>query len=142
MALFPTFTGRRVFVGFFLSSVLLVAPPGALRSMAAQGDCGQPVSTSSAPQASDALAVLRTAVGSSTCGVCVCDVDRSGAVGAADALRTLRRAVGQSVELRCVSCPVSAVLGSEGGSLVTADGSLRLTIPPGALAGEVEITIE
>jgi hypothetical protein len=54
--------------------------------------------------ASDALAVLRTAVGSQTCELCVCDVDGSGAVSATDALITLKVAVGQSIALHCPAC--------------------------------------
>jgi hypothetical protein len=142
MDVFRAFSGRRGLLGSFLLLATLVAPPGALRALAAQGDCGQPVSASSGPQAGDALAVLRAAVGTTECAPCVCDVDRSGAVAASDALRTLRRAVGQAVDLRCVSCAVSATIGAGGGRLATSDGTLRLTIPPGALAGDVEITIE
>ena len=65
--------------------------------------CGQPVGTGAAPTASDALAILRTAIGARQCAVCVCDVDDSGSIVATDALLTLKRAVGQNVTL---SCPV------------------------------------
>ncbi|HYC57766.1 MAG TPA: hypothetical protein VEL28_22765, partial [Candidatus Binatia bacterium] len=51
--------------------------------------------------ASDALGTLRSAVGSATCLICVCDVDNSGNIAATDALRTLRFAVGQPVTLDC-----------------------------------------
>ncbi len=54
--------------------------------------------------ASDALAVLRTAVNTFECPLCRCDVDGSGAVSASDALATLRRAVGQPAPLSCPSC--------------------------------------
>ncbi len=63
--------------------------------------CAQPISTGAAPTASDALAILRTAVGSQSCRLCVCDVDTSGAVVATDALLTLKRAVGQALVLEC-----------------------------------------
>ena len=55
-------------------------------------------------KASDALVVLRTAVGSATCETCVCDVDGSGTVSATDALVTLKIAVGQSIALACPPC--------------------------------------
>jgi Dockerin type I domain len=51
--------------------------------------------------ASDALLALRTAVGSASCPVAVCDVDANGSVSAGDALRILAHAVGQPVELTC-----------------------------------------
>ncbi|HYC57364.1 MAG TPA: C-type lectin domain-containing protein [Candidatus Binatia bacterium] len=54
--------------------------------------------------ASDALYVLRSAVGSAQCEPCVCDVDDSGTLTATDSLRTLRNAVGQNVQLQCPSC--------------------------------------
>jgi hypothetical protein len=63
--------------------------------------CAQPVSQGSDPAASDALAVLRVAVGVASCAACVCDVDGSGAVSAVDALVTLKRAVGQDVDVFC-----------------------------------------
>lgn len=69
--------------------------------MAAQGDCGQPVSTGSAPKASDALYVLRAAVGGVSCTLGVCDVNGSKSITAADALVTLKVAVGQNVALKC-----------------------------------------
>ena len=75
--------------------------------------CGDPVavrnrSTSerraNVVTASDALFVLRAAVGSASCELCVCDVNGSGTVTASDALVVLRRAVGQPVELACPAC--------------------------------------
>jgi hypothetical protein len=54
--------------------------------------------------ASDALAVLRGAVGTGECAACVCDVDGSGSVSATDALAVLRAAVSLPVELACVPC--------------------------------------
>ncbi len=67
--------------------------------------CGDP-DGSGLPSASDALFVLRVAVGLDSCHPCVCDVDGSGPpVTASDALRLLRRAVGQPVQIDCVACP-------------------------------------
>lgn len=51
--------------------------------------------------ASDALGVLKAAVGSGTCGLAVCDFTGDGKVSAADALATLKTAVGQPVTAKC-----------------------------------------
>ncbi len=51
--------------------------------------------------ATDALGILRTAVGSETCPPCVCDVDMSETFTATDALAALRNAVGLLAELGC-----------------------------------------
>ena len=58
--------------------------------------------------ASDALALLRVAVGLETCDACVCNVDSSpGPVGASEVLRTLSVAVGLPVALHCAACASS-----------------------------------
>jgi hypothetical protein len=63
--------------------------------------CGAPA-TRKKPLSSDALFVLRAAVGSAGCNLCECDTNNDGAITAADALRDLRAAVGQSgVTLVC-----------------------------------------
>jgi parallel beta-helix repeat protein len=54
--------------------------------------------------ASDALAVLKAAVGSFSCATCVCDANGSGSVLAGDAQLVLRKAVGQAVTLTCPPC--------------------------------------
>ncbi len=54
--------------------------------------------------ATDALRVLRAAVGALSCLLCYCDVDGSGVTTAVDALRTLGIAVGQPHELLCPAC--------------------------------------
>ena len=54
--------------------------------------------------ASDALFVLKAAVGSLQCPLCTCDVDSSGSITASDALRTLKKAVGQPITLTCPAC--------------------------------------
>src|SRR5207253_6280931 len=64
------------------------------------GDPAKPVGIT----ASDALIVLRTAVGTSSCLICTCDVDASGNVVASDALAVLRHAVGLNVALTCQAC--------------------------------------
>jgi hypothetical protein len=53
---------------------------------------------------SDALAVLRTAVGVLQCAPCVCDVDGNGSVSISDALVVLRIAVGQNPNTNCSDC--------------------------------------
>lgn len=63
--------------------------------------CAHPASATAEPTATDALAILRVAVGQSSCVKCVCDVDDSGTVTATDALVTLKRAVGQAVTIAC-----------------------------------------
>jgi hypothetical protein len=66
--------------------------------------CGAPVTESFPPSASDALSILQTAVGMSSCALCVCDVDSNGSMAASDALRVLQSAVGLSVTLDCPAC--------------------------------------
>jgi len=65
--------------------------------------CGDP-SGDEKVTASDALMVLRAAVGSAECQPCICDADDSGAITASDALRVLRVAVGQALPLQCPAC--------------------------------------
>jgi PAS domain S-box-containing protein len=68
--------------------------------------CGDPDDTGTI-RASDALLILRVAVGSATCEACVCNVDSSSSgspVSASDALRVLRAAVGTAVEIVCPAC--------------------------------------
>ena len=87
-----------------LAADLLLSPPCGTRCLDADNTCkkcGQPLSTGRDPLASDALQVLRAAVGQQECRVCVCDVDGSGSVKASDALLTLRLAVGQNASLSC-----------------------------------------
>lgn len=64
--------------------------------------CGKPTNSSGdKPKASDALFILKAAVGQASCTPQVCDVDSSGKILASDALRALRSAVGQTVVLIC-----------------------------------------
>lgn len=73
-------------------------------SMAGFGDCSQPVSSGSTPTASDCAYVLRTAVGTKTCLLCVCDLNNSTTVTTVDALTCLKKAVGLGVSLSCPAC--------------------------------------
>ena len=74
------------------------------------GVCGDPVDPSlgsgppSVVTASDALFTLKSAVGSETCALCVCDVNDSGSITASDALLVLSHAVGVGVGLDCPTC--------------------------------------
>ena len=69
--------------------------------------CGQPVSVgqSDGPTATDALFVLRAAVGLQECGLCACNAHDSGFgsldINVTDALTVLRSSVDDSVELAC-----------------------------------------
>jgi hypothetical protein len=82
-------------------------------TMPSGGACADPIAVvygdpgpSSAPvvTATDALFVLRAAVGSETCALCVCDVNGSASITASDALLALNFAVGQPIELMCPPC--------------------------------------
>ena len=64
--------------------------------------CGDP--NGGGVTATDALVVLRAAVGAAGCELCVCDVDSSGAIVASDALIVLQAAVGGAVTLSCPAC--------------------------------------
>jgi cytochrome c553 len=59
--------------------------------------------------ATDALGVLRVAIGVAECELWTCDVDESGSVTATDSLRLLQFAVGQSVSLDCPVNPANCV---------------------------------
>jgi len=65
------------------------------------GNCGDPAPAFGAVTAADAMFILRTAVGLSSCEACVCDLNSSGTITSADALRTLQYAVGIDVALEC-----------------------------------------
>ncbi len=54
--------------------------------------------------ASDALYVIRTAIGLDACLACLCDADDSGVITASDALRVLQYAVGLPVPMSCPVC--------------------------------------
>ena len=106
------------------------------------GDCGQPASFGPTPLASDALAVLRAAVGSVSCNPCVCDTTADGKVTSSDALRVLRFAVGLGADLSCLICKVEEVIGAAGGTIQSLDGSVKIVIPAGALDSDTTISIE
>ncbi len=65
--------------------------------------CGAPATRNLPPKkplASDALFVLKSAVGSAVCAKCECDTNNDSQINASDALRTLKAAVG-TVTLTC-----------------------------------------
>jgi hypothetical protein len=67
-------------------------------------DCGQPLTTGPSPTTTDALSILRSAVGiAGACELepCVCDVSGDAKLTTADAIRALKLAVGQSVVTSC-----------------------------------------
>lgn len=88
-----------------------------------QGDCGQPITTGANPAASDALYVLRAAVGIDSCASAVCDTDGSCVVTAGDALRLLGYVTGQPYELSCDLCGVTTTSTSTTSTSTT-------TLPP------------
>ena len=63
-----------------------------------------PATAAAIVTASDALFILRAAVGSESCELCVCDVDSGGSVAASDALAVLQFAVGLDVTMSCPPC--------------------------------------
>ncbi len=75
----------------------------------AQGDCrdacGDAACNGGEPNVSDALAVLRRALGSLSCLLRICDTNHDGEVTAADALKVLRRAVSLRSVLLCPPSP-------------------------------------
>ena len=106
------------------------------------GNCGQPSSFGPSPLASDALAVLRAAVGTLVCKPCVCDATGEGKVTSSDALRVLRFAVGIGGDLSCAVCKSEQVIGIAGGTITSLDDAVTIVIPPGALSSDTTISIE
>jgi uncharacterized repeat protein (TIGR01451 family) len=111
---------RSILTGVLLASLVPAA------SLAAQGDCGQPMSTGATPTASDCLFILRTAVGSQVCDpVCICDTNGAGGTSATDALLCLKAAVAEPVTL---SCPCETI----------GEASIAIAINPNpAFPGEI-----
>lgn len=96
---------------------------------AAIGDCGQPLSTGTKPTASDALFVLKAAVGSLQCELCVCDADGNGVESATDALLVLKVAVGNALPLLCPSCATTTTTTSS--TTTTTVGGSQPTLTAG-----------
>jgi hypothetical protein len=91
------------------STTVVVPTTSSTTTTLAADACGDPLPDAAATAsalvtASDALFILRAAVGSESCNLCVCDVDTSGAVAASDALAVLQFAVGIDVAMSCPPC--------------------------------------
>jgi hypothetical protein len=97
-SLAPTLRGTALAFACLAALALPAASP------AANGDCGQPVSSGDGPTAVDCSSVLRSALGISACELCVCDLNGSESLNTTDSLLCLKRAVGQSVDLQCPPC--------------------------------------
>ena len=83
-----------------LALTLSICGSGA--ALAAQGDCGQPVSTGTGAVASDCLFMLNVAVGIGACDPeCICELSEASPVTATDALLCLNVAVGIIVQPAC-----------------------------------------
>jgi hypothetical protein len=95
----------------------------------AQGDCSQPVSTGSAPVASDCLFILGVAVGLQSCTPqpCVCDPTGDGNATASDALLCLNTAVGGSTTLSCPCGPTTTTTTMPNGADCTNDGNCSIS---------------
>jgi hypothetical protein len=94
---------RNLAVSAAALAVALVVAGAPSPSLAANGDCGQPVSSGSTPVATDCLFILRAAVGTSTCDpTCICDLNGTGGnPNATDALTCLNVSVGTPGLLNC-----------------------------------------
>ncbi|HYB98733.1 MAG TPA: choice-of-anchor L domain-containing protein [Candidatus Limnocylindrales bacterium] len=103
-----------------LATVLAIS--AATTAAAALGDCGQPVSNGVKPNTSDALGILKAAVGGDQCDAepCICDPNGDDKILTTDALYALKIAVGQNLQLLCPcanSVPV-ADAGDDGTAVV------------------------
>jgi hypothetical protein len=100
-----------------------------VRAAAANGDCGQPLSSGSGPNASDCGYILKSAVGQAECDLCVCDINGNGKLNTTDALVCLKKAVGQGVALDCPACGPTTTGGSGATTTSTSTTSTTTTIP-------------
>jgi len=118
-----------------IASVLTVLMLGmaGLPAPAAAGDelvCGDPIDDDNRT-ASDALYVLRTAVGTLQCSLFICDANGSGSVTATDALIVLKAAVGQEVPLDCPVAPTTTTTTSSSStSSSSTTSSTTTTVAP------------
>ena len=88
-----------------IGAVLLCVGPWAGSARAVCGD----FNIDGGVTATDALGVLRVAVGSEACPLVRCDVDNNGRVTGTDALAVLKNAVGQSVVMACPGAAVNSI---------------------------------
>lgn len=110
-----------------LAGSLLAAAP----AWAAQGDCGQPLSTGTKPGASDCAYILKASVKLVECELCVCDVNKSLNVSSSDALQCLRKAVNLPVTLVCPLCEgvTTTTVRSDVSTTSTSTTSTTTTLP-------------
>jgi len=96
---------RKGFTAIFTAALVLlmmvVADP-------VQAGCGD-FNEDGAVSATDALGILISAVGVSTCPKARCDIDDNGSVAATDALRVLQKATGQSIAMTCPGVAVTTI---------------------------------
>jgi len=92
---------NRLFASFATAAIALAVTASA--ALAANDDCGQPVSNGAGPVATDCLFILQAAVGAQTCDpLCPCDLNGSGGnPNATDALSCLNASVGVPGLLNC-----------------------------------------
>jgi hypothetical protein len=95
----------RAFSVLFATLVCGVCAISPRPALAYYGDCGQAESDGNAVHASDALYLLKTAVGNASypAPLCVGDVNSSSSITTVDALMVLDKSTGQSVTLTCPS---------------------------------------
>ena len=124
---------RRIALPITFAFVVLqgiAASPNAV--YAAQGDCGQPVTTGAMPAAADCLFILNAGLGTATCTPeCICDVTGEGTTSATDALLCLQFAVGQPVSLNCQCGPTTTTTMPMGDPTVSVDPSVSGDRIPG-----------
>ena len=128
----PNHCHAAVPIGTALACALALLCLAVSPSLAANGDCGQPVSSGSSPMANDCGYILKVAVGSKPCDACVCDVNGSASSTTVDALICLKKAVGQPVTLACPSCVVTTtttVSADKPSTTSTSTTSTTTTIP-------------
>ncbi|HYB98461.1 MAG TPA: hypothetical protein VEC57_04930 [Candidatus Limnocylindrales bacterium] len=105
---------------------LVLSLPAA--SEAAQGDCSQPVTSGQNPTASDCLYILKSAVGTEECEICVCDTTGNEEIQATDSLLCLKYAVGQPVELNCPECDTTTTSTSSTSTSSTSTSTTTTTL--------------
>jgi cysteine-rich repeat protein len=91
----------RIGLSVALVALLVGAPPAAQAS--AVHPCGAPISRAAKPTVTDALAILKSAVGGPECDAlrCLCDIDGKAGVSAVDAQTSLVASVGLIEDLEC-----------------------------------------
>ncbi|MFQ5479556.1 MAG: dockerin type I domain-containing protein, partial [Candidatus Binatia bacterium] len=127
---------HKAFLALSLTALAIVGT--ATTSPAACGD----YNADGAVTASDALGVLRIAVGTGDCAKALCDVDDNGTISASDALKVLKRAVGQSVDMVCPGIAVNDIAELPRATSQVVDGNsgsalvFGLTVPGAAVVAD------